>query len=743
MTFSQIQISGLAVGGFVLFALLLVYFISISRQIWHKQAIAAEQNPVPGGLLPLLARFSELLPVPAPEPPTSSDSVEAGSPDPAVNWKWLGILALALVIDVVAELSLIALLNNDADANIQAPMAGFLVAGALFIFICRKADGPALPAPFKAILPERQVPPATLWLTNLGLSIIILSTIDVDLPNSTNYLVFGAWLFNILLFCWNIFQITHVSLPSRDTVKEWWRAHRFEVLLLALIGLGALLIRVIGLETYPYAFINDEGEVGWEAQRILWGERASFFAIGWSGQPVLSFLPGALAVQLFGITAYAVRLFGAVQGVLTVIFVYLLAREAFDRPTAFFAACLLAALPWEVHFSRMGVMNISDSFFSAGVLWLTYRALRRGRYIDYLPAGLMTGFAFYTYLGSRLVVAMAIGVLGYAVLRQRDYLKTHFRHLAIFVLAFLVVASPVMLSFFHHYDEFMGRLNQEGLLANGNMAQAALNANMQPFNFMVKQLQLSSTAFIATGGSGQFFDTPRPYLTWWAAALLILGMLYALWNLKQVRYIMLLGWFWAPVLIGSALTLYPPSHQRMLGAAPALALLVAIGLWKLAQSIQFVTRAPMRVLLAVCVLVVAFTTWQDLNFYFVGEFRTGHYFEIAGNEFSYRVGVRAGELGPDYRLLLIGDPDIFSPFADFHYFAPHSDIEDFNTVNQETIASLPHDRGIFFACIPDRVAELRLVQEQLPGGQWDEVPRATQDGISYYAYIVPPPSATP
>ncbi|MGC1377440.1 MAG: hypothetical protein WA821_14505, partial [Anaerolineales bacterium] len=36
--------------------------------------------------------------------------------------KWLGILLLAVVIAICAELSLIALLNNNLDADIQIPM---------------------------------------------------------------------------------------------------------------------------------------------------------------------------------------------------------------------------------------------------------------------------------------------------------------------------------------------------------------------------------------------------------------------------------------------------------------------------------------------------------------------------------------------------------------------------------------------------------------------------------------------
>jgi hypothetical protein len=223
----------------------------------------------------------------------------------------------------------------------------------------------------------------------------------------------------------------------------------------------------------------------------------------------------------------------------------------------------------------------------------------------------------------------------------------------------------------------------------------------------------------------------------------MLGMVYVFWHFKQVRYMMLIGWFWAPVLLGGALTVGAPSSQRMLSAAPALVLIVAIGLWKLAQSVQYITRLPIRWILVVCVLVVGFTAWQDLNFYFVGEFRTNHHFEIEGNEFSYEVGRRAGALGPDYQVLLMGEPEAYAEFANFHYLAPRMDVKDFNSVNSETIANLPRDHGIFFAAIPSRVEELKVVQQQLPGGEWIEVPRHTQEGISYYAYILPGLPATP
>lgn len=741
MTSSQILTSGLAGGGFVLLSFLLIYLVWGVRQTWRKQPIVLSQNSQSReakGFWQLVAQFGDFSQSGDVSPGASTSDAPV---PPVINVKriWLGLILLAVVIAGLAEFGLIWLLKDDVNTNIVLPLFGVVLAGVLFTVSCRKIVFPDLPLPFMAILPQPATPSMTLWVTNLGLTLIVLTGVDVDLPIWANYLILAIWFVNILLFCWNVLQMAHVSLPSQEDVREWWRAHRLEVLIVALIGLAALLVRVIGLETYPYAFVNDEGEVGWEGLNILQGIKSNFFVTGWAGQPMLSFLPVALSIKVFGLTAVAVRILAVLQGTLAVISLYLLAREAFGRSIALFSACFLVALPWQVHFSRLGVMNVGDSFYSATVLWLTYRALRRGRYLDYLLPGLMTGLTLYTYVGSRLVVAMAVGVIGYTIIRQRDYLQTHLRHLAIFIFAFLVVAAPTLYYSSRHLDEFMGRSNEDGLLASNHLQERADAAGIQPIELLARQVQNSTTIFFATSGPNQFLNTPRPYVSWWIAIFLFLGMFYVFWHFKQVRYMMLVGWFWAPVLIGSALTTEPPSHQRMLSAAPALVLIVAVGLWRFAQSLRVMIPISKRRMLAICMVFVGLTALLDLHFYFLGEYRTGHYFEVEGNEFSYEVGLKAGTLGPNYRLLLIGAPYIYSPFADFHYLTnAQMSIEDFNEVTPNTISTITREKGLFFAAIPSRVEELRLVQQNFPGGTWLEVSRHTQLGILYYGYLLPP-----
>ena len=742
MTSSQIFMFGLISWGGILLILLFTSFTSLLSQRLRWQAIAAGRNPETR----LADRFLHFFSIPSPpsaDEPGGADAPQQPSIPAISNWKWLLLLPVAIGIIIWAEFSLLKMLEEDWNADTKMPIVGFLLAGTLFAFVCRKVEGPSLATRFTAIAPARLAPKFTLWLTNLCLSLIILASIGRELPPWSSYLFLGLWVVNILLFCWNILQVAHFSLPRRDEIREWWRAHYLEVLLIALIGLAALLIRTIDLANYPYAFINDEGEVGMEAFRILRGEVVSFFNTAWAGSPSLAFLPGALSVKLLGNTGVAIRLFSALQGTLAVVFVYLIGREAFDRRTGFLAACILAALPWHVHFSRLGVLNIADSLFTTCSLWLTYRALRRGHFVDYLLAGLVMGLALYTYLGSRLVIPMVIGVLGYAALRQRNYLQTHLRHLAIVVLGFLVVASPIIVAFAQNSDEFMDRLNTESLLIDNRLEGLAANVNMTPFDFMAGQLQSSTMVFIARPGTGQFFSSPRAYLAWWAVIFLVLGMVYTLWHIKEVRYMLLTGWFWAPVIIGGILTQMPPSNQRMLGAAPALALIVALGLWKLANSIRATTRLSANWFMAVCVLFAVFIAWQDIHYYFAGQYRVERSFEEYGDAFSYEVGLRADALNPDFRLRVIGAspeeewPVVVAASANFYYFSPGVDVQDFNEVTLETIKSLPRDQGIFFAAIPSRVEDLKLIAQQLPGGEWLEVPYRTHEGILYYSYILP------
>jgi 4-amino-4-deoxy-L-arabinose transferase-like glycosyltransferase len=642
-------------------------------------------------------------------------------------------LGVALLLAAVGQVLLLATPDQ--------PTWGLLFYAAAvvtLIGLTLKIRQPVAPRPFVARQLPRQAPVVGLWFTCLVLGLYAVRQVNRDLPVADRYLLDAAWLASILAYTVSVLRAARWHWPGFVALRDWSVTHRRELALIGFLLVAAFAVRAYDLTYHPYSFVNDEGEVGKEALAILNGTRSNFFEAGWSGQPVWSFVPTAISVAVLGHTAVAGRLVSVVEGTLAVFFVYMLARETFDRKTAFLAGAVLVGLAWHIHFSRLGVSNVIDSFFASGVLWLTYRALRRGHLIDYLVAGLAAGLTLYTYLGSRLVLAMAVGIMAYVLVRQRDYFRTHYRHLSVYAGALLVVAGPNLAYFAQHPNEFMGRLNSEGILQNGWLQRQSVTLGRTYFSLLLEQFSHSTLVFIAQNAPGSFFNSPRPYLTALAAIFFVFGLAVSMWRITQPRYLLVCGWFWSVVVFGSTLTLGPPSSQRLIMTAPVAALLVAIGLREVARLAAALRLLTPHMGWIAAVGLVGIISAQGIAFYF-GAYRLGHYYEDPSNDFSYEVSTYMETLGPSYHVFLLGDPSVYSGFADFGYLAPDVQVTDFNTVTPATFAGLPRDKGAFFVAIPRRVDDLRLVQQWQPGGTWQEALRRFQaPQQDYFAYQVPP-----
>jgi hypothetical protein len=190
--------------------------------------------------------------------------------------------------------------------------------------------------------------------------------------------------------------------------------------------------------------------------------------------------------------------------------------------------------------------------------------------------------------------------------------------------ALLIVAAPMLSYFFRHPDFFLARLNAEGILNNGWLKQMA--AEQGYWRPLWRQLVQSTLVYISSGAPSGFYNSPQPYLVPLAAVFFLLGMSYVIWRLRDWRYLGLLAWFWAAVVLGSMLTVGPPTSQRLIMSAPVLALITAIGLRKVAGLWQSTNVIPFRLGVVLSVAVVGVVGWQGVNFYFTN-YVQGHYFE--------------------------------------------------------------------------------------------------------------------
>jgi 4-amino-4-deoxy-L-arabinose transferase-like glycosyltransferase len=597
------------------------------------------------------------------------------------------------------------------------------------------AARPVAPIAEKARTASAQLP-LTLWFTSLMLLFLAVQGVRAENPTpALNRCVAITWLLSVAAFGYSVLRSVGWRPPRLAALAAGLRAHRLEVLAAVGIGLAALALRTYQLTDHPYAFINDEGSVGLEAVDIWHGWGVNLFTAGWSGYPRWAFVPTAISVGLFGNTPFAVRIVSALAGALTVVFLYLMGREAFGPAVGLLAAGFLAALPVHVHFSRLGVGNVVDGLFGAVVLWLTVRAIRRDRVSSYLWAGLAAGLTIYVYLGSRLVLGLAVGLLAYQSLRQRGYFSAHLVHLLVFAGAAVVVAAPMAVYFAHAPDTFMARVNSEAIFRNNWIADQM--ATGKTFTeVLLDQFAKSSLVYITQPAAGGFFSSPVPLLSGVGAIFALIGMGVAFWRSRQPFYLVTWVWFWSVVIFGGVLTINAPASERLVGSLPPLALFVAFGLTEAVGLARRFVVLPARWGLALCAGAVALTGLQGVSFYF-GQYRRVGYFNDGSNELILESLQYALREAPNDRMFMITAPFVKADFPNFNYLAPDIEKQDLDEVTPDTLAALPHDRGALFIALPEHRDDLETVAQYAPGGKWLEVPRKYRDGLLYLAYQVP------
>ena len=574
------------------------------------------------------------------------------------------------------------------------------------------------------------------WTTSLGISIFIaLYANHAKGDDKYGYLFTIAWAVAIILLIVSVCMMTNWRPPSRNAILSWIKVHRAELFVLAAILVVAFVIRFLDIELHPYSFINDEGQMGSGGGCIVQGKCLNFFSLGWAEQSRLAFFPYAISIALFGRTALAVRLVSVITGTLSVFAVYLFAREIFNKKIAWLSAFILSILPVHIHFSRTGVDNIIDSLTAPLILWLIFRGVKRGSTLCFAVAGIISGLCIYTYPGSLLAAIFGVATIGYIALRTPGFLRAHARNILVFVLAILVVVIPLLGYYSSDNEYFLGRWKRETILQNNGVPAQSQATGLSPSEILTVQFAKSSLVFISSDAPGNFFNSPNPYLPPVEAIIFMLGMIYVLWRIKDIRYTVVFVWFWAVVILGSTLTGGAPTSQRMLMSTPALSLIVALAMTGILDVFKQLHQPIARFSPIILLGLMLYFGYANISYYFY-DYRIGHYYEDPTNELTYETRTYIAPLHSKGRMYLVGNPDEpYLTFESFNYFSPDVEKLRFDKVTKEAIARLPKDKDILFIALPDYKSNLELISQWLPGGEWNAFPRRYQpDDMLFYSY---------
>ena len=419
------------------------------------------------------------------------------------------------------------------------------------------------------------------------------------------------------------------------------------VCVLLLLALAVVALRLYRLAELPPGLHIDEGAHGINALQVLQGQHAVFFPDN-NGREGLNVYAIALAVSFLGRTALAICLPTALASAATVFAVFWLGWLLFGRDEdsgratpwrglliASVGASLLAVSVGQTILGRTAFRGNYLPLLLTLCLALLWRAWRKRSLWQAALAGVCAGLLPYTYIPARFTPLLFIlfglsfflpwansldknnkeeaGTLSrffplFKTFVRAGPLRKNLPVVAVFVGVAVLVAAPIVAHFALHPDHFFLRSEQTFVF----------DAERNRGNPLVTFLGNALGYLLALGFRGdpiwRHNFAGQPMLNLWQASFFWLGAGIVVWRWqRRPAYRLLLIWLgvlFLPAMLARESASVPPNTIRIIGAAPAIYILVAVGVWEAFRYLrdrffrQTAAKAAITLAVAVGVLVL-------------------------------------------------------------------------------------------------------------------------------------------
>ncbi len=558
------------------------------------------------------------------------------------------------------------------------------------------------PAPGKVVLRRRQV-----FLLGLGAALSLVAAAgagsDIRLPHPV--LTLGAWAGSIAAL---------VAAGREETPQTKERPGiRREIWIAAALAGVAFLVRAYCLECVPPMLTGDEGQFGFEALRFLSGKGNNPFRPNVFAYPALFGLTESPFVLLLGRSVQGLRMASPLYAALTVGATYLAGRALFGRRAGLWSGVFLAGMDFHLHFSRLALSNIVDGLsfvLTLGALWYAERSRRPAAFI---LSGLSAGLGLYFYASARLLPVLIPAWLGVRYLQSRGRRPFPWRGLGLTALSLLVVIMPLLKVTARQPHAYQGSVERASVLGAWLEREQALTGESAT-RILLRQVEKAAGGFTRLPPA-VFYASHTPLLRFPAAMLFLLG-LGLLLRAPQDERLSLLGLWLAAIVAAGTLSVSPPSVQRYVAAAPALALLVGYALERIRSLAESI--CPRRALLFTLLagLTAAGMAAEGVHFYFA-EYAPRSYL---GGDHTYLAQQTAEHFlsrRQEGKIVFIGDrnmkfhsipalPFLVGEERGLTWLHPWGDA-----------ANTPPPEGyVLFVVMPSRAGELPRLQRACPDG---------------------------
>jgi len=225
------------------------------------------------------------------------------------------------------------------------------------------------------------------------------------------------------------------------------------------ILITAFALRVTNIKNIPAGIYPDEAQNGVDAQQANATREYKLFYEGNQGREGLFINLQALSIKAFGPTEFALKLWSIIFGTLTVLGVFLLAKELFKSYAAgLIGAYLIAFSYWAINFSRIGFRAIMVPFLLSFAFYFIFKGLRTKKLHTFVIAGLIYGLGLHTYIAFRVSPLVLIALFVSLLITRKNFFKEYWKHILVFAFAMFVTAAPMLLDFFvYNPDHYASR----------------------------------------------------------------------------------------------------------------------------------------------------------------------------------------------------------------------------------------------------------------------------------------------
>ena len=388
--------------------------------------------------------------------------------------------------------------------------------------------------------------------------------------------------------------------------------------------LTVIPLRLLWLGQLPPGLDAGEGANGIDALRVLQGEHMAYFPEKFGGREGLAMYAIALSVSFFGRTEFALRLPTAVASAGTVFSVFWLGRALFGRDEE-----SGMAVPWRglavggvgagltaVSLSQtiMGRTAFRTSWITLFLClcllfaWQSWSQRERGGKSWWLLvlAGICAGFLPYTYTPARFVPFLfllfglsfllplrpATAEFGAAASQPTRFAAALHRaraempRIIVFAGVTGLVAAPIFVHFALNPEHFFARSSQVSVfepVRNQGDPLGALLANV--WDHLLAFGLKGDPTWRHSYASWPMLNPVEAIFFW-----LAVGMGVWRWQ-RRPAYRLLLLWLLILILPAILARDTPPNTLRMIGAAPAVYLLIGVGAW---EAFRFLTERFIR-----------------------------------------------------------------------------------------------------------------------------------------------------